>query len=79
MAKSINHLCLEYSRDLEAYLRDKLPEVPESTAKEVSEYIVNKTGNFMSDWFREQERIDANRAKRFRRRAAAEEDKADEG
>lgn len=72
--KSINLLCREYSADLEKYLNSKLPDLPEHTAMEISEYITYKTNNFMADYIREHERVVENRMKRRSRRPVEEKE-----
>lgn len=40
---------IEFERDIERYLKSKLPDVPENTVMEIATYVTNRTIIFVSD------------------------------
>lgn len=55
----------KFCADVEKYLQDKLPQVPQSTAMEIGEYISNRASRLVVEMYTEYEEQADKRAKRY--------------
>ena len=55
----------KFCEDIEKYLQDKLPQVPQSTATEIGEYISNRTSRLVAEMYIEYEEQMDKRSNRY--------------